>query len=65
MIKRVFVAVVAALMVSASVASAATLSLFGTGQADVVSRNDVLTNLNNTSINMIDGVQKLQTMACS
>jgi hypothetical protein len=58
MIKRVFVASVAALMVSASVASAATLSLFGTGQTDVVSRNDVLTNLNNTSINMIDGVTK-------
>ena len=58
MIKKVFVAAVAVFLVSASVASAATLSLYGTGQTDVVTRNDVLPSLNYTTIDMIDGATK-------
>jgi hypothetical protein len=58
MIKKVFVAAVAVFMVSASVASAATLSLFGTGQMDVVTRNDVLPSLNYMPVDMIDGATK-------
>ena len=58
MIKKVFVAAVAVFLVSASVASAATLSLYGTGQTDVVTRNDVLPSLNYKSVDMIDGATK-------
>lgn len=58
MIKKFLFVAASALVLSASTASAATLSLFGTGQTDVVTRNDILPGLNHTSIHIIDGSKK-------
>ena len=58
MIKKFLFVATSALVLSASTASAATLGLFGTGQTDVVTRNDILPGLNHTSIDIIDGSTK-------
>jgi hypothetical protein len=59
MVKKFLVSVIAAVALTASAASAATLSLQGAGyQTHTVTNNDVLTGLNNTSITTIDGAAK-------
>ncbi|KQI73838.1 hypothetical protein AN191_00175 [Loktanella sp. 5RATIMAR09] len=58
MIKKILAGFVTAIALTATAASAATLSLHGTGQTHVVTNNDVLSSLNNTTIDMIDGSRK-------
>jgi hypothetical protein len=59
MVKKFLVGVITAVALTASAASAATLSLQGAGyQSHTVTNNDVLGGLNNTSITMIDGAAK-------
>ena len=58
MFKKLLVSIITVAALTASAASAATLSLHGTGQSHVVTNNDVLGGLNNTSIAMITGDQK-------
>lgn len=58
MIKNFLAGVITAVALTATAASAATLSLHGTGQTHVVTNNDVLGSLNNTTIDMIDGSRK-------
>lgn len=58
LIKKFGAYFIAAVILTASAATAATLSLHGTGQMHQVTGNDILPGLNNTSINFIDGVSK-------
>lgn len=58
MFKKFLTGVVASVMLTASAASAATLSLYGAYPMHSVLGNDVLPELNNSSIQMIDGQQK-------
>jgi hypothetical protein len=58
MIKKFIASVITAVILTASAATAATLSLHGTGQMQQVTGNDILPGLNNTSINFIDGASK-------
>jgi hypothetical protein len=58
MIKKFFAGFVTAIALTATSASAATLSLHGTGQTHYVTNNDVVGALNNTTIDMIDGYRK-------
>ena len=57
MIKKMLTGTVAALALSATAASAATLSFVGTGQTHVVTNNDVSATFN-TELDMITGDQK-------
>lgn len=57
-IKRFFTGAIAAVVLTASTATAATLSLYGTGQTHNVTGNDILPGVNNTSIDFIDGASK-------
>ena len=58
MFKKFFTVAITSVLLTASAASAATLSLYGANQTHGVTANNVLPGLNNSSIQMIDGQQK-------
>lgn len=58
MIRQLMTGAIAAILLSATTASAATLSLIGTGQTQLVTGNDIVPSLNSQTINFIDGAAK-------